>query len=195
MQLQHANVFNEAAAQQFPCHLCFLLAKSSPPPFFFFFLIPPEICAEEKHSWHSWLSQGMWAGHCHSFQNKEKMQLQAILKRHLDQSSPGVTGTSQAQPAALDVKEDSQNLSSPAVGNSVDKQTHWLKRPSCANVGSCFSPSYKASRACFAMPVSCCTCHCALKLGTFGGQSETKAAISVRLFHSPHVLLSKAWST
>jgi len=38
MQLQQANAFNEAAAQQFPCHLCFLLAKSFPVfPFFFFF--------------------------------------------------------------------------------------------------------------------------------------------------------------
>ena len=51
MQLQQANAFNEAAAQQFPCHLCFLLAKSFPVfPFFFsfFILTHPEVCVREE---------------------------------------------------------------------------------------------------------------------------------------------------
>lgn len=76
----------------------------------------------------------------------------------------------------------------------VNKPT-WPSRPSCANAGSCFSPSCQAFGACFTTRAGRSTCHHTLKPGTFGGRSETEAATQAVLCHPPGVLLRRACST
>lgn len=131
--------------------------------------------------------------HC-SFQNKGKAQLRAVQQQQPDRSTP----TCQIWLSLHQLPQAQKGASRayPVLHRAaqwVNKPT-WPSRPSCANAGSCFSPSCQAFGACFTTWAGRSTCHRTLKPGTFGGRSETKAATRAVPCRPPGVLLSRACS-